>query len=79
VFVVGAIILVFAFVLALLLKETPLRTQSGLQAPRVAAEEATDPDFVDAGGATHEPEAMTQGVEASANGSGAASRSSVPG
>jgi EmrB/QacA subfamily drug resistance transporter len=79
VFVVGAIILVFAFVLALLLKETPLRTQSGLQAQRVAAEEATDPDFVDAGGATHEPEAMTQGVEASANGSGAASRSSVPG
>lgn len=67
VFVVGAIILVFAFGLAFLLKETPLRSQSGLQAQRVAAEEATDPDFVDAGGATHEPEAE------------AASRSSVPG
>jgi hypothetical protein len=55
VFLVGACVLIIAFVLALFLREVPLRTQSGLQAQR-AAEEATDPDFIDAGGATHDPE-----------------------
>jgi EmrB/QacA subfamily drug resistance transporter len=61
VFVVGAIILVFGFILALALKEVPLRSQSGLQAQRSTAE-ATDPDFVDEGGATHTPEAAAPTV-----------------
>jgi predicted MFS family arabinose efflux permease len=52
VFLVGACVLVLAFVLSLLLKEVPLRTVSGLQAAREAAA-AADPDAPDAGGATH--------------------------
>ncbi|MEO8887975.1 MAG: MDR family MFS transporter [Jatrophihabitantaceae bacterium] len=55
VFLVGACVLVFAFVLSLMLKEVPLRMVSGLQAAREAAA-AADPDAPDAGGATHEPE-----------------------
>jgi MFS family permease len=60
VFAVGACVLVLAFVLALFLKEVPLRTQSGLQAAQAAraAAAAEDPDLADAGGATHEPEAV---------------------
>jgi EmrB/QacA subfamily drug resistance transporter len=57
VFLVGACVLVLAFVLALFLKEVPLRTQSGLQAARAAAA-AEDPDMADASGATHLPEAV---------------------
>jgi hypothetical protein len=52
VFLVGACVLVLAFVLSLLLKEVPLRTVSGLQAAREAAA-AAGPDAPDAGGATH--------------------------
>jgi EmrB/QacA subfamily drug resistance transporter len=55
VFIVGAVVLAFALVLALALKEVPLRMVSGLQAAREAAA-ATDKDMPDAGGATHEPE-----------------------
>ncbi len=55
VFLVGAAVLVIAFVLSLRLKEVPLRTQSGLEAARAAAA-AQDPDVQDAGGATHAPE-----------------------
>jgi hypothetical protein len=60
VFAVGACVLVLAFVLALFLKEVPLRTQSGLQAAQAAraAAAAEDPDVAVAGGATHEPEAV---------------------
>ena len=60
VFAVGACVLVLAFVLALFLKEVPLRTQSGLQAAQAAraAAAAEDPDLAVAGGATHEPEAV---------------------
>jgi EmrB/QacA subfamily drug resistance transporter len=54
VFIVGAGVLVFAFVLALMLKEIPLRMVSGLQAAREAA--AAAGQGPDAGGATHEPE-----------------------
>ena len=59
VFLVGAIILVCALVLAFFLKEVPLRSQSGLQAQRVA-EGASAPavaaggDFVAEGGASVE-------------------------
>jgi len=42
-------------VFSLMLKEVPLRTMSGLQAAREAAA-AQDPDAVDEGGATHDPE-----------------------
>jgi hypothetical protein len=49
---------VIAFVLALMLKEVPLRLVSGLQAAREAAA-ARDPDAPDAGGATHDPEQST--------------------
>jgi len=38
VFLVGACVLVIAFVLSIRMKEVPLRTQSGLQAARSAAE-----------------------------------------
>jgi EmrB/QacA subfamily drug resistance transporter len=55
VFVVGACVLVLAFVLSLMLKEVPLRMVSGLQAAREAAAAAGQPD---AGGATHEPESV---------------------
>jgi EmrB/QacA subfamily drug resistance transporter len=55
VFLVGACVLVLAVVFSLMLKEIPLRTVSGLQAAREAAA-AADPDMVDAGGATHDPE-----------------------
>jgi EmrB/QacA subfamily drug resistance transporter len=55
VFIVGAGVLVFAFVLALMLKEIPLRMVSGLQA-REAAAAAGEPD---AGGATHDPESAS--------------------
>ena len=55
VFLVGAIVLVFALVLSLFLKEVPLRMVSGLQAAREAAA-AKGADTADAGGATHEPE-----------------------
>ncbi|MGH8963521.1 MAG: MDR family MFS transporter [Jatrophihabitantaceae bacterium] len=55
VFLVGACVLVFAFVLALMLKEVPLRMVSGLQAAREAAA-AKSADSADAGGATHDPE-----------------------
>jgi EmrB/QacA subfamily drug resistance transporter len=58
VFIVGAAVLVLAFLLSLLLKEVPLRTQSGLQAARAAAA-AADPDMADASGATHEPETIS--------------------
>jgi EmrB/QacA subfamily drug resistance transporter len=58
VFLVGAGVLVIAFVLALMLKEVPLRLVSGLQAAREAAA-ARDPDAPDAGGATHDPEQPT--------------------
>jgi EmrB/QacA subfamily drug resistance transporter len=56
VFLVGACVLVIGFVLALLMKEVPLRTMSGMEAARQAAM-ATDPDMPDAAGATHDPEA----------------------
>jgi len=56
VFIVGAGVLVFAFVLALMLKEVPLRMVSGLQAAREAA--AAAGKGPDAGGATHEPESV---------------------
>ncbi len=55
VFLVGALVLVVAFVLALMLKEIPLRMVSGLQAAREAA--AADGSAPDAAGATHDPEA----------------------
>ncbi|MDT4891495.1 MAG: hypothetical protein QOE97_530 [Pseudonocardiales bacterium] len=53
VFLVGACVLVIAFITALLLPEVPLRTQSGLQAARsaAAARGAEDP-----GRATHDAE-----------------------
>lgn len=41
VFLVGALVLIIAFVLSLLIKEVPLRTMSGQQAARAAAESAT--------------------------------------
>jgi EmrB/QacA subfamily drug resistance transporter len=52
VFLVAAAVVVIAFVLSLLLKEVPLRTQSGLQASRAEAE-ADATGAPDAGGATH--------------------------
>jgi EmrB/QacA subfamily drug resistance transporter len=55
VFLVGACVLVIAFVLAIFMKEVPLRTMSGMQAARQAAM-ATDPQMPDAAGATHDPE-----------------------
>jgi EmrB/QacA subfamily drug resistance transporter len=55
VFTVGAAVLVLAFLLSLMLKEVPLRTQSGLEAARAEAS-AEDGDMPDAGGASHEPE-----------------------
>jgi MFS family permease len=55
VFLVGACVLVIAFVLSVFLPEIPLRTQSGIQAARAAAA-ATDPDAEDPGRATHAPE-----------------------
>ena len=55
VFLVGACVLVIAFVLSLFMKEVPLRTMSGMQAQRVA-EAATDPNYEDAARATHDPE-----------------------
>jgi EmrB/QacA subfamily drug resistance transporter len=58
VFVVGAGVLVLAFVLSLFLKEVPLRTQSGLQAAREAAAAAAG-DAPDAAGATHQPAPTT--------------------
>ncbi|MEP7021751.1 MAG: MFS transporter, partial [Pseudonocardiales bacterium] len=58
VFTVGAAVLVFAFLLSLLLREVPLRTQSGLEAARAAAS-AQDGDVPDAAGATHTPESAT--------------------
>jgi EmrB/QacA subfamily drug resistance transporter len=54
VFIVGAAVLVLAFVLAVMLREVPLRMVSGLQAARDAA--AAAGDAPDAGGATHDPE-----------------------
>jgi EmrB/QacA subfamily drug resistance transporter len=61
VFLVGACVLVLAVVLSLMLKEVPLRTMSGLQAAREAAA-AQDPDAVDEGGATHDPEEPSRTV-----------------
>jgi len=58
VFLVGACVLVGAVILAAMMKEVPLRLQSGLQAAREHAA-ATDPSMPDAGGATHEPEQIT--------------------
>jgi len=55
VFLVGACVIVIAFVLSLFMKEVPLRTMSGMQAAAAAAA-ATDPNVEDAGGATHDPE-----------------------
>jgi hypothetical protein len=55
VFVVGAVVLVLALVLAIMLKEVPLRMVSGLQAAREAA--AAEGSSPDAGGATHDPDA----------------------
>jgi EmrB/QacA subfamily drug resistance transporter len=57
VFLVGACVVAVAVVLSVMLKEVPLRTQSGLQAARAAAA-ATDPDMPDAGGATHAAETI---------------------
>jgi len=47
VFIVGAAVLVLAFVLALLLKEVPLRTVSGAQARAAAAAESADAGTAD--------------------------------
>jgi EmrB/QacA subfamily drug resistance transporter len=58
VFLVGACVLVIAVVLASVMKEVPLRMQSGLQAAREQAA-ATDASMPDAGGATHQPEQIT--------------------
>ena len=58
VFLVGACVLVGAVILAAMMKEVPLRLQSGLQAAREHAA-ATDPSMPDAGGATHEPEQIS--------------------
>jgi MFS family permease len=58
VFLVGACVLVVAVVLASVMKEVPLRMQSGLQAAREQAA-ATDATMPDAGGATHQPEQIT--------------------
>jgi EmrB/QacA subfamily drug resistance transporter len=55
VFLVGACVLVIAFVLSLLMKEVPLRTMSGMQAAAAAAA-ATDPNVEDAARTTHDPE-----------------------
>ena len=55
VFLIGAAVLVFAFVLSLFMKEVPLRTQSGLEAARAAAA-AQNGAVSDAGGATHDSE-----------------------
>jgi EmrB/QacA subfamily drug resistance transporter len=52
VFLVGAGVLVIAFVLSLMLREVPLRMVSGLQAAREAAA-GQAPGAPDAGGATH--------------------------
>jgi hypothetical protein len=54
VFLVGACVLVIAFLLALRMREVPLRTVSGQQAR--AAAEADAAGLPDAGGATHAPE-----------------------
>ena len=62
VFTVGAAVLVLAFLLSLMLKEVPLRTQSGLEAARAAAS-AQDGDMADAAGASHEPESRPSLVE----------------
>jgi hypothetical protein len=51
-------VLVLAFLLSLMLKEVPLRTQSGLEAARAEAS-ATDGDMPDAGGASHEAESRS--------------------
>jgi len=59
VFLVGACVLVIAFVLSLFMKEVPLRTMSGMQAAAAAAA-ATDPNVADAAGATHDPEPHPQ-------------------
>jgi hypothetical protein len=59
VFLIGAFFLLSAIVMSLFLKEVPLRSQSAMQARREAeAEAATDPDFEDASGATHDPEEL---------------------
>ncbi|MDT4909757.1 MAG: hypothetical protein QOF87_3007 [Pseudonocardiales bacterium] len=58
VFTVGAAVLVLAFLLSLMLKEVPLRTQSGLEAARAEAS-AADGDMPDAGGASHEAESRS--------------------
>ncbi len=59
VFLVGGLVLIIAFVLALFLKEVPLRRVSGMEAARAeAAAGGPDP-----GGATHEvvaPDAEVQ-------------------
>lgn len=58
VFVVGAAVLVLALVLSIMLREVPLRMVSGLQAAREAA--AAEGGTPDAGGATHQPEAVAR-------------------
>jgi hypothetical protein len=58
VFLVGACVLVVAFIAALLLPEVPLRMQSGMQAARSAAAARGDED---PGRATHDPEAVDAG------------------
>ena len=70
VFLVGAGVLVIAFVLSLLLKEVPLRMQSGLQAQAAAA--AMADDAADPSGATHEPETVAPTLRISAGGRSAA-------
>ncbi len=67
VFLVGACVLILAFVLSLMLKEVPLRTMSGLQAAR--SEQAAASGAPDAAGAEHTPVA----VASAAGGSGSAS------
>jgi EmrB/QacA subfamily drug resistance transporter len=65
VFLVGACVLVVAIVLAAVMKEVPLRTQSGMQAAREHAA-ATDATMPDAGGATHAPEQISPASAAGA-------------
>ncbi len=60
VFLVGAIAMVFAVFFSLRLKEVPLRMESGLQAQR-AAQAADAAGVPDAGGATHDPDAVPIG------------------
>ena len=63
VFLVGAIAMVFAVLFSLLLKEVPLRMESGLQAQR-SAEAADAAGAPDAAGATHDADEVAVGPPA---------------